>query len=362
MNSHPSARFQIRAFEQKTLSWWKSRRNQIDMDPPYQRRGRLWSPADKAYLVDSILNGFDIPKIYIADFTWGDSKLNKRRLPYAIIDGKQRFEAIFDFFDGHLVLNRDFEYRPDPSINVGGLGYRDLQRMYPSIAEEFDNYNLHIMSVYANSEEPIDELFVRLNRSKPLTGAEIRNAMGGPIPGMLREIREHEFFKENVRFSVTRGQDLNAAAKFLYCEFKEALQETKKSTLDKFVEAAKSVDSDERSELELAARHVLDVLRDMASIFLPRDNLLSSAGIVPVYYWFVRNLAEAQQHRVRSFLVAFEEGRQTNRKLLHDQPNSSDIDAELVEYDNYNRSTNDQLSHEGRYRILIKRFKMQRAK
>jgi uncharacterized protein with ParB-like and HNH nuclease domain len=61
------------------------------MDPPYQRRGRLWSLTDKAYLIDSILNGYDIPKFYVADFTWGKSALNRRKLPYAIIDGKQRF-------------------------------------------------------------------------------------------------------------------------------------------------------------------------------------------------------------------------------------------------------------------------------
>ncbi|MCX5643073.1 MAG: DUF262 domain-containing protein [Phycisphaerae bacterium] len=97
-------RFKITLMEAKTLSWWKSRRARIDMEPPYQRRGRLWSDTDKAYLIDSILNGYDIPKLYMADFTWGDSKLNQKKLPYAIIDGKQRLEAIFDFFDGRITL------------------------------------------------------------------------------------------------------------------------------------------------------------------------------------------------------------------------------------------------------------------
>src|ERR1700722_8575376 len=95
-------RFKITGSELKTLTWRKGRRAKIDMEPPYQRRGRLWSDADKAYLVDSILNGFDLPKLYVADFTWMDSKLNEKQLPYAIIDGKQRFEAIFDFFDGAI--------------------------------------------------------------------------------------------------------------------------------------------------------------------------------------------------------------------------------------------------------------------
>src|SRR2546423_770622 len=115
-------RLKIAPFEAKPLVWWKNRRSKIDMNPPYQRRGRLWSDTDKAYLIDSILNGFDIPKLYMADFTWGDSPLNLKKLPYAIIDGKQRLEAVFDFFDGVISLNEDFVYLEDSSIKLGGLG------------------------------------------------------------------------------------------------------------------------------------------------------------------------------------------------------------------------------------------------
>ena len=356
MSNAPYSRFQVKNFDPRTLTWWKSKRSQIDMDPPYQRRGRLWSTADKAYLIDSILNGFDVPKIYLADFTWADSKLNEKRLPYAIIDGKQRLEAIFDFFDGDLVLNADFVLRSSPTLKLGGLGYRDLQRQFATVAEEFDNFHLHVMSVFAENEEPINELFVRLNRSKALTGAEIRNAMGGPVPEMLREIASQKFFLENVRFSVKRGQDLNTAAKFLLFELSDELKETKKSTLNKFVEKAKGAPSAERSNLELAARRVVDVLRDMESVFLPKDQLLASAGIVPVYYWLIRSLSANEQRRLRSFLVEFEDLRRKNRELLKEKPESDKIDGQLVEYDNYNRSTNDQLSHDGRFRILKERF------
>src|SRR5687768_59510 len=97
--------FTVRIFDPRTLSWWNAERDQIDMTPGFQRRGGLWSSTDKAFLIDSILNGFDIPKIYIADFTYVDTHLNVNRKPYAIIDGKQRLEAIFDFFDNRIVLN-----------------------------------------------------------------------------------------------------------------------------------------------------------------------------------------------------------------------------------------------------------------
>lgn len=349
-------KFRVRREDARPLSWWKSRKDKIDMTPSYQRKGRLWSTADKGYLIDSILNGFDVPKLYVADYTWGESGLNESKLPYAIIDGKQRFEAIFDFFEGKLVLNSDFVYREDPALKLGGLGYRDLQKKYSEIAEEFDIYPLDVMSVFSESEDLINDLFVRLNRSKPLTGAELRNAMGGPVPSIVREITEQPFFQQSIRFSCTRGQDQNAAAKLLLFEFHGRPDETKKNNLDKFVQDSATFDEGQQARLKLSARSVVDTLGDMERIFLPRDQLLTSAGILPVYYWLVRDLGEEKQVLLRGFLVDFEASRMNNRQLLKLDPQDAQVDNELVEYDNYNRSTNDQISHMNRYVILKKRF------
>jgi hypothetical protein len=342
----------VRIFDPKTLTWWRSRKNKIDMEPTYQRRGRLWSPTDKAYLIDSILNGFDVPKFYLADFTYADSTLNKKKLPYAIIDGKQRFEAIFDFFEGKITLNEDFVFLENQALKLGGLGYRDLTQNYSDISEIFDNYHLSVMSVITNSEALINELFVRLNRSKPLTGAEIRNAMAGPAPEIIRQMAKHDFFSEFIAFQVKRGQDLNAAVKLLLFEFYGKPQETKKSTLDAFVKLA----GREHGKLELAARRSFEALQDLTTIFLPKDRLLGSAGVLPVYYWFIRQLKQPQYPMVREFLNRFEEERKTNRKKMDAGNTASGVDRQLVEYDQFNRSTNDLASHIGRIEILKKRF------
>jgi hypothetical protein len=209
------------------------------------------------------------------------------------------------------------------------------------------------MSVSAQEEGPINELFVRLNRSKALTGAEVRNAMSGPAPRVIRQIAHHGFFRDNISFDVERGQDLNAAAKVLIFEYHEKLTETKKRNLDAFVKEMAQKKSD---RLEVSGRRVLDILSDMSEIFLPKDRLLRSAGIFPVYFWLIRNTSEATFHRVREFLVRFEKMRKENRDLISANPNDKKIDRELVEYDNFNRSTNDQQSHEERYAILKKRF------
>jgi len=208
--------------------------------PQTLRFGGLWlgvavycrSGQDAGVELESSRDRQRWPKVYIADFTWGNTALNKRKLPYAIIDGKQRFEAIFGFYVGDFVLNDDFIYLQNPHLKLGGLGYATLRSSYPDIAEEFDNFTLSVMSVITDNEASINELFVRLNRSKPLTGAEIRNAMVGPAPGIFRQIANHEFFREYVRFKVTRGQDLNAAAKLSVFEYNDKVMETKKRNLE----------------------------------------------------------------------------------------------------------------------------------
>lgn len=347
------AKLRITPHQTKTLIWWSGKRESIDFSPPYQRKGRLWSTQDKAFLIDTIINGFDVPKLYLADFQYGNSSLNEKRLAYAIIDGKQRLEAIFDFFDGNLVLDRDFVFRHEPELRLGGLSLKDLRRSHRHIAEEFENASFDIMSVFAEDEKDVNELFVRLNRSKPLTGAEVRNAIAGPVTDVIRRLTDHSVFGESIRFSTQRAGDQNAAAKCLLFEYEEKPVGTKKANLDDF---ARSLQTDrkkvDKNKLELAARRCLDTFDAMDEVFLPSDTLLSSAGVFPVYYWFVRSVESAYRDDIRTFLVDFEESRKKHREAQKDLGPASEVDQQYARYDTLNRSTNDAVSHRGRYQIL----------
>jgi hypothetical protein len=339
-------RMRITLHPSKPLIWWYTHRQSIDMNPSYQRRGRLWSQSDKAYLIDSVINGFDVPKLYLADFQMGESSLNSSRLPYAIIDGKQRLEAIFDFFDGNLVFNEDFVWRDQPHLRLGGLSLRDLRNNHPEIAESFETETIDIMSVVTSDEADINELFVRLNRSKPLTGAEIRNALLGPGPDVIRTVTRHDFFKDNIRFSVTRAGDYNAAAKMVLFEYSGQMSSTKKRDLDAFA----SIKDINPEKLELAGRRSLATLDRMQEVFLPHDELLGSAGVLPVYYWLVREASVDEEPVIREFLISFEKSRKAHRELQIG--GMSKADAIFSRYDALNRSTNDVGSHVGRFDIL----------
>jgi len=312
----------------------------------------LWSTQDKGFLIDSIINGFDIPKLYLADFQYGNSSLNEKSLPYAIIDGKQRLEAVFDFFDNKLTLNADFVFRGDPTLNLGGLGLRDLRRNYRNIADEFENFSFDIMSVVAEDEQDVNELFVRLNRSKPLTGAEVRNAISGPVTDVIRSLTNHAIFQESIRFSTKRAGDQNAAGKILLFEYEGKPVNTKKANLDEFARG-KNVD---KTRLELAARRVVDTLDAMDEVFLPNDELLASAGLFPVYFWFVRSVNGRFRDDIRPFLIWFETERKQHRDAQKDLGPAAEVDQQFARYDTLNRSTNDAISHRGRFEILKNSF------
>src|SRR5436190_12802738 len=120
-------------------------RDQIIMDPEYQRQGEIWSKEKRQLLVDSIINRYDIPKLYFHKLD--RETLLKKGKVYAVIDGRQRLEAIFDFMEGKFELSDDFEYLLDDTVDARGLNSNDLAKKYPRIKQRFDSFNLPIVCV-----------------------------------------------------------------------------------------------------------------------------------------------------------------------------------------------------------------------
>ena len=206
------------------------------------------------------------------------------------------------------------------------------------------------MSVITDDEARINDLFVRLNRSKPLSGAEIRNAMSGDVPAMIRKIAEHRFFTQKVAFNANRRQDQNAAAKLLLLEHRGALVDTKKFNLDRFVKEAIETES---TAISAAANRVINVLNAVTPFFFDRDPGLRLATGLPVYYWYFRNNHPSSSiaERIRDF----EDARRTNKRLAAIGA-ENEVDEELQTYDYFNRSPDDATSHERRYQILLSRL------
>ena len=187
-------------------------RNAIDEKPPYQRESFVWSPPKKELFIDSLLNGYDIPKIYFHDLR-GKRGLKK----YAIIDGKQRLHTLYEFLADGFPLAIDFKLNDD-------VGFDNIEKgMYFSgfsdqDKERFKAVSLSVVLVKDAADDDIEDLFFRLNNGEPLNGAEKRNARGGAMNELIRSLAKDKFFTEKLRFDNKRFAHLEIAAKILLLE------------------------------------------------------------------------------------------------------------------------------------------------
>jgi len=63
--------------------------NELSIQPKYQRRRTAWPINAKTALMDTILNNFPLPPIYMRDYVNDEGKRKKE-----IIDGQQRISTI----------------------------------------------------------------------------------------------------------------------------------------------------------------------------------------------------------------------------------------------------------------------------
>ena len=353
--------YQVRNFDPKTIRWWYNHRKEIDMSPAYQRQGRLWSKSYKQLLIDSILNEYDIPKLYIADFTLRTSpSMNPSGKNFAVVDGKQRLEAIFDFIDGNLALASEFVWVRDRSLSLGDLTYLDLVKNHSMVSELFDDYILSVVAIITDDSAMINDQFIRLNSSKPLSGAEIRNAIVGVVTDTVRSLIRDQFFETRIRFKTARGEDKNLATKFLLMEFTGQPTETSKSNLDTFTRRVMDAGSQEIAPAESA---VVTALTTMNEIFIKSDPLLAKAGHISSYYWFIRNQGDLFTPQIRPFLVYFEKTRAAVRKEMktlgvegQTLSNVNPEDSLYIVYNTILRSVDDASSIRSRSLILSRLF------
>lgn len=147
------------------ISWFLdlNDKGQLNLDPPYQRRS-VWSPKDKRFFIDTILNGYPAPPIFLHK-TLEESG----RATYHVVDGKQRLKTIIDFVDNKIRIPDDFS-----NIDLQKKRWNDLDRSY---RETFWNYILIVEMIPDASEVSIKNIFERINRnSRKLMPQELRHA------------------------------------------------------------------------------------------------------------------------------------------------------------------------------------------
>lgn len=297
---------------------------EIDFQPPYQRYGYIWAEDKRQLLLDSILNGYDLPKFYLHYITRQDNKLNSSGKSYAIIDGKQRLETIKDFIDNKLTLDKNFVYEKQPTLNLSGLTYKEIAVQYPEVKYDFDSFELDIIYIITDELERLEELFYRLNEGKPLNSAEKRNRIVGFLNNKIKEIiSQNDFFKDRFVYTNKRLQYEDTCLKLLLIENNNALISFTKSTLDTFV----SENRDESPQLNSTINNLISNLNKLNKIFLPNDPLLKQRSIIPVYYYLITRL-DTSIDKTRPFLERFNEIRKQNRDQKESNPILNEFDRQ----------------------------------
>ncbi|MDE3135082.1 MAG: DUF262 domain-containing protein [Acidobacteriota bacterium] len=352
--------FSLGKYPQSSLLVVYSERGEIKLNPEYQRISGIWTREKRQLLIDSLLNGFDVPKLYFHEFVPYNQEDGKR-YRYAIVDGRQRLETIWEFIDGNLPLAEDFRYLRDDSVKAGGLDYPTLAKRYPHIKARFDATPIDIVTIRTNDIELIEDMFSRLNEAVPLNAPEKRGALGGPMPAAIRRVSAHTFFSKHVPFPDSRYRHRDLAAKFLYIEFSNAIPNTKKAYLDGFVKDFRRwrKEGDKRasaSAVSALVGSVEETLVLMNSVFGISDSLLRQVGMITVYFHLFRQVRlKRVGHVRREMLSKFERDREKNRELVEAMGESSkQVDAQFLEFDKHSQTPNDAYAIRIRLGILLR--------
>ena len=340
-------------FQNSTILRINSEQDVINTNPDYQRKGGVWTLQKKQLLIDSILNDYDIPKLYFHDYSSAQKEENGGSFDFAIIDGRQRIEAILEFINGDFPISDDFEYLADNSVNAAGLTYSDLAVEYPKIKIRFDSYLLPIILIETEDIDLIEDMFSRLNEAVPLNAAEKRNALGGPMAAAIRELANHIFFKDKVKFNNNRYQHREVAARLIFLEHilstTNKLADTKKPYLDKMVIDYRNRNQDPSPIVNSSSR-ILDIL---INIFGNNDDLLRSQSSITVYYLLCKKAVEVDKldRLTRRGIINFYQALSENRKIA--EKDITESNYEFLEFERMSQQgTNDAYSIKERTRIF----------
>lgn len=339
-----------------------------NLQPDYQRQSSIWGEEKRQLFIDSLINGYDVPKLY---FHRLDPTADKKNL-YAIVDGKQRLETIRSFLRNEFPLGDDFTdvqaESDDQESEAAGKHYRMLTLEHPSLASRLTQAALHVVIIDTKDEGIIEELFSRLNEAVPLNAPEKRNALGGAMPPIIRRlVRSHAFFTDRLPIENTRYRQYDLITKFLYLAANEIFLPTKKRALDDFVKSFRDTKGKPKNE-KLAARiskKTTAVLNTMSDVFVERDELLTSVGLSTVYFLaflFARSDAKLAKTLTRDALLKFDQVRRHNRQLMRQEQSRvasgkrvsvrSRVRQDLAIFDRLMQSPNDGQALEFRFRIL----------
>lgn len=207
----------------RIIAWIKQVHDngELEMKPPFQRNP-VWSNSQKSYLIDSILNGYPIPEIYMQELV--DENGNQK---HVVIDGQQRLRACLEYIEGRYAIDSE-------SPTWAGMTFDDLS------AEDKKKIFGYVFIVRILPEMPDEEIrgiFQRLNKNVvALNEQELRHSTyWGPFIKTMEELANYKYWSTSGIFTplnIRRMMDIEYISELAIAVLHG--HQNKKETLDKY--------------------------------------------------------------------------------------------------------------------------------
>ncbi|MEQ3679887.1 DUF262 domain-containing protein [Pseudophaeobacter sp.] len=137
-------------------------RRELVVNRDYQRGSGIWPTGPSSYFIDTIIENFPFPKIYMYEFV----NREERNVRKEIVDGQQRISAITRFYNNEFALGSDSEH--------AGCKFQDLD---DDTQERFLSYVVSVDVIRSAQRGEILQMFRRMNAyTLPLNEAEKRHS------------------------------------------------------------------------------------------------------------------------------------------------------------------------------------------
>lgn len=266
-------KFRTRNFSVSDIEEWDSQGNLV-LAPKFQRR-KVWNPKARSYLIDTIIRGKPIPKIYMRQRLEPQTK----KIIREVVDGQQRLHTVLSFLKDEFAIDKAH------SEEYAKLRFSELDE---SVQDDINAYEFVIDLLPNVADDEIYDIFARLNTySYKLKPQELRHAkfFGDFRTCAYKLANEFTTFWIENKIITKTGMLRMDEAEFvsdLLITMSDGIKEKAKKVIDDFY---KKYDDrfPNRSTYENRFRQTMDTIGGIMNDKIPQTNFKNTRLFFPLF-------------------------------------------------------------------------------